>query len=57
MAWKRLNVAPVFKKSRDYPSCYRLVEKKRVLLEAISGHMEEKNVTRKIHHGFTKGNH
>lgn len=25
MAWKRLNVAPVFKNSKDYPSCYRLV--------------------------------
>lgn len=30
---------------------------KQVLLEAVSGHIEEKNVTGKTQHGFTKGNH
>lgn len=29
---------------------------KQVLLEAVSGHIEEKNVTGKTQHGFTKGN-
>lgn len=29
---------------------------KKVLLEAISWHVEEKNVTGKSQHGFTKGN-
>ena len=51
----------IFQKSKDNPRSYRLVSftlgksQKQVLLEAISGHREEKKVTGKTQHAFTKG--
>jgi len=51
----------IFPKSKDNPRSHRLVSftlgksQKQVLLEAISGHIEEKKVTGKTQHGFTKG--
>ena len=62
--WRIASVTPVFKKGRkDDPGSYRPVSltsvpgkvMEQVVLDAISKQLEEKEVIRSSHHGFTRG--
>ncbi|PKU37480.1 rna-directed dna polymerase from mobile element jockey-like [Limosa lapponica baueri] len=62
--WRKANVIPVFKKGKkEGPGNYRPISltsipgkvMERLILGAISEHMEEKKAIRSSQHGFTKG--